>query len=77
MTAIQKSNSKIRFFIPRLERKINVISRKDIDALYTKHTTLTWNCKGNEIRPGTFVLDVGTGGGFLVFLYDTFPNRFT
>jgi 16S rRNA (guanine527-N7)-methyltransferase len=64
LTAIQKSNSKIRFFIPRLERKINVISRKDIDA-YIQTYTLTWNCKGNEIQTRHFcVLDVGTGGGF-------------
>jgi 16S rRNA (guanine527-N7)-methyltransferase len=42
LTDIQKSNSKSWTFIPRLERKINVISRKDIDALYTKHILHSW-----------------------------------
>jgi 16S rRNA G527 N7-methylase RsmG len=70
LTAIQKSNSKIRFFIPRLERKINVISRKDIDAIY-KHITHL-ELQRYEIQTGTFVLDVGTGGGFPNSFSDTF-----
>lgn len=45
--------------------KINVISRKDIDALYTKHVLHSLGiAKIQSFAPGTFVLDVGTGGGF-------------
>ena len=45
--------------------KINVISRKDIDALYTKHVLHSLGiAKIQSFEPGTFVLDVGTGGGF-------------
>ena len=45
--------------------KINVISRKDIDALYTKHVLHSLGiAKIQSFVPGTFVLDVGTGGGF-------------
>nr|WP_314864563.1 16S rRNA (guanine(527)-N(7))-methyltransferase RsmG [uncultured Flavobacterium sp.] len=45
--------------------KINVISRKDIDALYTKHVLHSLGiAKVQRFEPGTFVLDVGTGGGF-------------
>ncbi|SDX34700.1 16S rRNA (guanine(527)-N(7))-methyltransferase RsmG [Flavobacterium degerlachei] len=45
--------------------KINVISRKDIDALYTKHILHSLGiAKIIKFEPGTFVLDVGTGGGF-------------
>jgi 16S rRNA (guanine527-N7)-methyltransferase len=45
--------------------KINVISRKDIDELYTKHVLHSLAiAKIQPFEPGTFVLDVGTGGGF-------------
>jgi 16S rRNA (guanine527-N7)-methyltransferase len=45
--------------------KINVISRKDIDALYTKHVLHSLGiAKIQSFEPGTYVLDVGTGGGF-------------
>jgi 16S rRNA (guanine527-N7)-methyltransferase len=45
--------------------KINVISRKDIDALYTKHVLHSLGiAKIQSFEPGTFILDVGTGGGF-------------
>lgn len=45
--------------------KINVISRKDIDELYTKHVLHSLAiAKVIEFREGTKVLDVGTGGGF-------------
>lgn len=46
-------------------QKINVISRKDIDALYTKHILHSLGiAKVMTFEPGTYVLDVGTGGGF-------------
>lgn len=45
--------------------KINVISRKDIDELYTRHVLHSLAiAKVQPFEPGTFVLDVGTGGGF-------------
>ncbi|SMC48851.1 16S rRNA (guanine(527)-N(7))-methyltransferase RsmG [Moheibacter sediminis] len=45
--------------------KINVISRKDIDELYTKHVLHSLAiAKVISFENGTQVLDVGTGGGF-------------
>ena len=45
--------------------KINVISRKDIDELYTRHVLHSLAiAKIQAFEPGTYVLDVGTGGGF-------------
>jgi len=45
--------------------KINVISRKDIDALYTKHVLHSLAiAKVVPFMPGASILDVGTGGGF-------------
>ena len=45
--------------------KINVISRKDIDELYIKHVLHSLAiAKIQKFEPGTYVLDVGTGGGF-------------
>lgn len=45
--------------------KINVISRKDIDALYVHHVLHSLAiAKVISFRPGTLVMDVGTGGGF-------------
>lgn len=45
--------------------KINVISRKDIDALYEHHVLHSMAiAKAVNFRPGTEILDFGTGGGF-------------
>jgi len=45
--------------------KINVISRKDIDELYTRHVLHSLGiAKVMEFKSGSWVLDVGTGGGF-------------
>ena len=45
--------------------KINVISRKDIDQLYEHHVLHSLAiAKIIHFRPGTQVLDFGTGGGF-------------
>ena len=45
--------------------KINVISRKDIDNLYERHVLHSLAiAKVINFRPGTSVLDFGTGGGF-------------
>ncbi|MBR1733477.1 MAG: class I SAM-dependent methyltransferase, partial [Alloprevotella sp.] len=45
--------------------KINVISRKDIGNLYEHHVLHSLGiAKFVRFRPGTRILDVGTGGGF-------------
>lgn len=45
--------------------QINVISRQDIDALYEKHVLHSLGiAKVVQFKPGTDILDVGTGGGF-------------
>lgn len=45
--------------------KINVVSRKDIDELYLRHVLHSLAiAKLISFKPGTKVMDVGTGGGF-------------
>lgn len=45
--------------------KINVISRRDIDNLYEHHVLHSMAiAKMINFRPGTKILDLGTGGGF-------------
>lgn len=45
--------------------KINVVSRKDIDELYLRHVLHSLGiAKVITFKPGTAILDVGTGGGF-------------
>ncbi len=45
--------------------KINVISRKDIENLYEHHVLHSLGiAKVLQFKPGTALLDVGTGGGF-------------
>lgn len=45
--------------------KINVISRKDIDNLYQHHVLHSLAiARFIKFKPGTRVLDLGTGGGF-------------
>lgn len=45
--------------------KINVVSRKDIEELYLRHVLHSLAiAKVIWFKPGTRILDVGTGGGF-------------
>ena len=45
--------------------KINVISRKDIDEIYSRHVLHSLGiAKVIQFQPGAKILDVGTGGGF-------------
>lgn len=45
--------------------KINVISRKDIESLYTHHVLHSLGiAKVILFKPNTKIMDVGTGGGF-------------
>ncbi len=66
LTDLQKKQlQQLDFLYHDWNEKINVISRKDIDALYTKHILHSLGiAKIIKFEPGTFVLDVGTGGGF-------------
>ena len=66
LTDIQKEQFlKLDLLYHDWNEKINVISRKDIDALYTKHILHSLGiAKILKFEPGTYVLDVGTGGGF-------------
>lgn len=50
---------------PEWNEKINVISRKDIDNLYVNHIIHSLGIvKMTDFKPGTTILDMGTGGGF-------------
>lgn len=66
LTDIQKQQfEKLEELYQDWNAKINVISRKDIDELYTKHVLHSLAiAKIQKFEPGTYVLDVGTGGGF-------------
>lgn len=45
--------------------KINVVSRKDIDELYLRHVLHSLAiAKVITFKPGSKIMDVGTGGGF-------------
>ena len=50
---------------PEWNSKINVISRKDIDNLFVNHILHSLAiAKFIDFKPGTSILDFGTGGGF-------------
>lgn len=56
---------KLQFLYEDWNARINVISRKDIDELYTRHVLHSLAiAKIQKFEPGTYVLDIGTGGGF-------------
>lgn len=61
----QKQLEQLGYLYKDWNEKINVISRKDIDALYEKHVlhsmAIAAVCNFNH---GTKVIDIGTGGGF-------------
>jgi len=56
---------RLQFLYEDWNSKINVISRKDIDELYTRHVLHSLGiAKILEFKPGSKIMDVGTGGGF-------------
>jgi 16S rRNA (guanine527-N7)-methyltransferase len=57
--------SKLKPIYEEWNEKINVISRKDMEHFYEKHVLHSLAiAKVMEFKPGTKVLDIGTGGGF-------------
>ncbi len=66
LSEVQKNQfAKLEELYKEWNEKINVISRKDMDALYEKHILHSLGiAKIMEFSPGTKVLDIGTGGGF-------------
>lgn len=57
--------SKLEDLYKNWNSKINVVSRKDIDELYTKHVLHSLGiAKVLEFKPKSNILDIGTGGGF-------------
>ena len=66
LTEKQKSQfNKLQDLYQEWNHQINVISRKDIDELYTRHVLHSLGiAKVVQFKPGTSIMDVGTGGGF-------------
>ncbi|NME70983.1 16S rRNA (guanine(527)-N(7))-methyltransferase RsmG [Flammeovirga aprica] len=77
LTSVQKNQfAQLRDLYAEWNEKVNVISRKDIDNLYERHVLHSLSiAKIIEFKPGTEILDVGTGGGFPgIPLAIFFPN---
>ncbi len=52
-------------FYQEWNQKINLVSRQDISELYLRHVLHSLSiAKIIHFKPGTSILDVGTGGGF-------------
>lgn len=66
LTEIQLEQfSKLQGLYEDWNLKINVVSRKDIDELYLRHVLHSLGiAKVMSFKPGSKVMDVGTGGGF-------------
>lgn len=61
----QKQFSALGDLYTEWNQKINVISRKDIENLYERHVLHSLGLtKMLQFKPGSKVMDVGTGGGF-------------
>lgn len=57
--------SKLEALYQDWNKKINVVSRKDIDELYLRHVLHSLGiAKIQQFNEGASILDVGTGGGF-------------
>jgi 16S rRNA (guanine527-N7)-methyltransferase len=66
LTAIQlKQFEALQGLYEDWNSKINVISRKDIEALYLRHVLHSLSiAKLIQFQAGSKILDIGTGGGF-------------
>jgi 16S rRNA (guanine527-N7)-methyltransferase len=57
--------SRLKDVYTEWNQQINVISRKDIDSLYEKHVLHSLSIAALfDFKPGTQIVDLGTGGGF-------------
>ena len=66
LTEVQKEQfRKLGPFYSEWNQKVNVVSRKDIDSLYLHHVLHSLSIDMFlSFAPDTFILDLGTGGGF-------------
>ncbi len=66
LTPVQLSQfEQLGFLYPEWNTRINVISRKDIGQLYLHHLIHSLSiAKIVCFKPGTSIMDAGTGGGF-------------
>jgi len=66
LSEVQKEQLKqLGPFYEEWNQKVNVVSRKDIDSLYLHHVLHSLSIqKFMAFKPGTQLLDLGTGGGF-------------
>ena len=61
----QKQFAELGGLYKEWNEKINVVSRKDIENIYTNHVLHSLGiAKVMAFNPGASVMDVGTGGGF-------------
>lgn len=66
LTELQKDQlTQLGPFYKEWNQRVNVVSRKDIEALYLHHVLHSLSIqKFMPFNPGTQLLDLGTGGGF-------------
>jgi len=66
LSSVQREQiSRMKFLYDEWNRRINVISRKDMDNFYIHHVLHSLSiARIISFTPGTRILDVGTGGGF-------------
>lgn len=77
LTVYQREQfGKLEGLYKTLNKKVNVISRKDIDNLYLHHVLHSLSiAKVFSFKKGSKILDIGTGGGFPgIPLAIMFPN---
>ena len=77
LTVYQREQfGKLEDLYKNLNKKVNVISRKDIDNLYLHHVLHSLSiAKIFSFKKGSKILDIGTGGGFPgIPLAIMFPN---
>ena len=66
LTAMQLAQfGRLQSLYEEWNNQINVISRKDMDSFYERHVLHSLAiAKVISFKPGTKILDIGTGGGF-------------
>jgi 16S rRNA (guanine527-N7)-methyltransferase len=66
LSSIQKDKiTSLQNLYTKWNKMINIISRKDIDNFYIRHVLHSLSiAKIISFKPGTCILDVGSGGGF-------------